>query len=94
MAAPAYRLPIDPIAPGEHDASWPGWNNDNMRIITQMPVRALITSPARCGTTDSRTIALAGKDVCGSAQTGSGKTAAFLLPTLERLLFRPRTTAA
>jgi ATP-dependent RNA helicase DDX27 len=35
-------------------------------------------------------IALLGKDVVGSAVTGSGKTAAFLLPILERLLYRPR----
>ena len=34
-------------------------------------------------------LALAGRDVCGSAVTGSGKTAAFLLPSLERLLHRP-----
>jgi ATP-dependent helicase YprA (DUF1998 family) len=33
-------------------------------------------------------IALAGRDVCASAVTGSGKTAAFVLPFLERLLFR------
>jgi ATP-dependent RNA helicase DDX27 len=30
---------------------------------------------------------LAGHDVCGSAVTGSGKTAAYLLPVLERLLY-------
>lgn len=35
-------------------------------------------------------VALQGLDVVGSAVTGSGKTAAFLLPILERLIFRPR----
>ena len=33
-------------------------------------------------------IALAGRDVCASAVTGSGKTAAFLLPVMERILQR------
>ncbi|KAJ3330108.1 nucleolar DEAD-box protein required for synthesis of 60S ribosomal subunit, partial [Kappamyces sp. JEL0680] len=42
----------------------------------------------------SRTIPLAlqGRDICGSAVTGSGKTAAFIIPILERLLFRPKST--
>ncbi|RAL16699.1 putative ATP-dependent RNA helicase DRS1 [Aspergillus homomorphus CBS 101889] len=35
-------------------------------------------------------VALMGKDIVGSAVTGSGKTAAFVVPILERLLFRPR----
>ncbi|KAG6519460.1 hypothetical protein ZIOFF_022954 [Zingiber officinale] len=35
-------------------------------------------------------LALTGRDICGSAITGSGKTAAFSLPVLERLLFRPK----
>mmetsp|Transcript_27228 Transcript_27228/g.48128 ORF Transcript_27228/g.48128 Transcript_27228/m.48128 type:complete len:872 (+) Transcript_27228:74-2689(+) len=34
-------------------------------------------------------VALAGRDICASAVTGSGKTAAFVLPILERLLYRP-----
>ncbi|KAF8078602.1 DEAD-domain-containing protein [Lyophyllum atratum] len=35
-------------------------------------------------------IALLGKDVVGGAVTGSGKTAAFIIPTLERLLYREK----
>ncbi|CAI2172882.1 16210_t:CDS:10 [Funneliformis geosporum] len=38
-------------------------------------------------------IALMGKDICGGAITGSGKTIAFLVPIIERLLYRPRQTA-
>ncbi|TYK19629.1 DEAD-box ATP-dependent RNA helicase 28 isoform X1 [Cucumis melo var. makuwa] len=39
-------------------------------------------------------LALTGRDICGSAITGSGKTAAFSLPTLERLLYRPKRDRA
>nr|POE86613.1 atp-dependent rna helicase drs1 [Quercus suber] len=38
-------------------------------------------------------VALEGKDVVGGAVTGSGKTAAFMIPILERLLYRPRRVA-
>lgn len=38
-------------------------------------------------------IALMGRDLCACATTGSGKTAAFMLPVLERLLFRPKKVA-
>ena len=34
-------------------------------------------------------IALAGKDVAGQAQTGTGKTAAFLITVFTRLLKHP-----
>jgi ATP-dependent RNA helicase DDX27 len=39
-------------------------------------------------------LALQGRDICGSAVTGSGKTAAFMIPILERLLFRPKSIPA
>lgn len=35
-------------------------------------------------------VALLGKDVVGNAVTGSGKTAAFIIPMIERLLYRER----
>jgi ATP-dependent RNA helicase RhlE len=36
--------------------------------------------------------ALTGRDILGSAETGTGKTAAFLLPLLQRLINTPRTS--
>jgi len=35
-------------------------------------------------------VGLMGKDVVGNAVTGSGKTAAFIIPMIERLLYRGR----
>ena len=37
-------------------------------------------------------VALLGKDIVGSAQTGSGKTAAFMLPIIHKLLISDRRT--
>src|SRR2546426_11849587 len=37
-------------------------------------------------------LALEGRDLIGSAQTGTGKTAAFMLPILQRLAPGPRNT--
>jgi ATP-dependent RNA helicase DDX27 len=33
-------------------------------------------------------VGLTGRDICGAAETGSGKTAAFLIPVIERLLHK------
>ncbi|XP_071959384.1 probable ATP-dependent RNA helicase DDX27 [Antedon mediterranea] len=35
-------------------------------------------------------VALLGKDICACAATGTGKTGAFMLPVLERLLYKPK----
>ena len=63
--------------------------------------RALLRAVAAAGFSNPTPIqakviplALEGRDVCASAVTGSGKTAAFLLPCLERLIFRPRDESA
>ncbi|XP_022075669.2 probable ATP-dependent RNA helicase DDX27 isoform X2 [Acanthochromis polyacanthus] len=37
-------------------------------------------------------VGLLGRDLCACAATGTGKTAAFMLPVLERLVFKPRTS--
>ncbi len=37
-------------------------------------------------------LGLSGRDIVGTAQTGTGKTAAFVLPILQRLLTQPATT--
>ena len=38
--------------------------------------------------------ALSGNDVLAGAQTGTGKTAAFVLPIIHRLLQNPRSTSS
>ncbi|BES94645.1 ATP-dependent RNA helicase [Nesidiocoris tenuis] len=47
-------------------------------------------TPIQCATVPP---ALAGRDICGCAPTGTGKTAAYMLPTLERLIYRPSGTS-
>src|SRR3989338_7985421 len=48
------------------------------KFVTPTPIQAAAIGPA-----------LEGRDILGTAQTGTGKTLAFLLPILNRLLARP-----
>ncbi|MBI3942264.1 MAG: DEAD/DEAH box helicase [Chloroflexi bacterium] len=50
--------------------------------VTPTPIQVAAIPPA-----------MAGKDIIGTAQTGTGKTAAFVLPILHRLLVGPRRPA-
>lgn len=74
-------------APTEHHASFLTMNLSrpihkalaNLGFTSPTPIQAA-TIP----------VALLGKDVVGNAVTGSGKTAAFTIPMLERLLYRQK----
>jgi len=55
---------------------------EEMKFVHPTPIQAA-TIP----------VALLGRDICGCAATGTGKTAAYMLPVLERLLYRPVATA-
>ncbi|XP_045473248.1 probable ATP-dependent RNA helicase DDX27 [Harmonia axyridis] len=77
-------------------------NNDEYTSFQQMnlsrPLLKAITDMKFIHPTPIQTnaipIALLGRDICGCAATGTGKTAAYMLPTLERLLYRPAGSAA
>uniref|UniRef100_A0A1Y1LMS4 RNA helicase n=1 Tax=Photinus pyralis TaxID=7054 RepID=A0A1Y1LMS4_PHOPY len=60
-----------------------------MKAITQM--KFIHPTPIQAATIP---VALLGRDIYGCAATGTGKTAAYMLPTLERLLFRPKNDMA
>jgi ATP-dependent RNA helicase RhlB len=71
-------------------------------VLTEVPFSSLGLDPrlveslnrigfSHCTPIQAKTLplALAGRDVAGQAQTGTGKTAAFLLATMDRLLKQP-----
>ena len=57
-------------------------NLANMGYVTPSPIQDQAIAPA-----------LSGRDIIGIASTGTGKTAAFALPVLERLITDPDSTA-
>lgn len=85
------------FAPDEPDASSQSKKGSSNSFQNMSLSRPILRGLASVGFSEptpiqSKTIPLAllGKDVVGGAVTGSGKTAAFIIPILERLLYRPK----
>jgi ATP-dependent RNA helicase RhlE len=81
--------------PNRHDASHPKGESGSFEDLPLHPklrrgiqeIGYTVPTPIQRGTIPH---AVLGRDIIGTAQTGTGKTAAFLLPILERLLDDPR----
>ena len=77
----------DDLGPSEKHDSFVGMN-------LSRPILKALTSQGFATPTPIQSatipVALLGKDVVGNAVTGSGKTAAFIIPMIERLLYRER----
>ncbi|KAH8879134.1 DEAD-domain-containing protein [Thozetella sp. PMI_491] len=85
----AFFAPEEQEKPGKKD----GASSFQGMSLSRPILRGLATvSFAKPTPIQAKTIpiALMGKDVVGGAVTGSGKTAAFVVPILERLLYRPK----
>lgn len=85
----AFFAPEEKVQPGKQ-----GGKSSFQVMSLSRPILRGLTSVGFSKPTpiQSKTIpiALEGKDVVGGAVTGSGKTAAFVVPILERLLYRPK----
>ncbi len=91
----AFFAPDEPVANPSQPAKGKGKSSASFQFMSLS--RPVLKGLASVGFSEptpiqAKTIpvALLGKDVVGGAVTGSGKTAAFLVPILERLLYRPR----
>ena len=81
----AYFAPIEDTQPDIQGFESMALSRHILRALTAMNFREPTQIQAR-----TIPIALQGKDIVGSAVTGSGKTAAFMIPVLERLSYRSR----
>ncbi|CED85271.1 dead-domain-containing protein [Phaffia rhodozyma] len=92
IARKAAFFSEDPTAPA------PNSSKKSSTTFAQMSLsRPLLRNITALGFTNPTPIqnraiplALLGRDILGSAETGSGKTAAFMIPVLERLIYRDK----
>ena len=73
--------------PAESHASFLSMNLSRPLLKAIATLGFTIPTPIQAATIP---VALIGKDIVGNAVTGSGKTAAFMIPMLERLLYREK----
>lgn len=82
--------PSDEAPPPDRPAKGASFEELPLHSKLQRGVREIgyrVPTPIQKGTIPH---AVSGRDIVGTAQTGTGKTAAFLLPVLERLLEEPK----
>jgi len=77
----------DDVGPSEKHESFLGMNLSRPILKALTSLGFATPTPIQAATIP---VALLGKDVVGNAVTGSGKTAAFIIPMIERLLYRER----
>jgi ATP-dependent RNA helicase DDX27 len=77
----------DDVGPFEKHDSFLGMNLSRPILKALTSLAFTTPTPIQAATIP---VALLGKDVVGNAVTGSGKTAAFIIPMIERLLYRER----
>jgi ATP-dependent RNA helicase DDX27 len=82
-----YFESLDPSAPEDNNASFLTMNLSRPIVKAVAALGFQKPTPIQAATIP---VALLGKDVVGNAVTGSGKTAAFTIPMLERLLYRDK----
>ncbi|KKY32038.1 putative atp-dependent rna helicase drs1 [Diaporthe ampelina] len=85
----AFFAPEEKVRPGKKDTAGPFTAMSLSRPILRGLAAVGFSSPTPIQS-KAIPIALMGKDLVGGAATGSGKTAAFIVPILERLLYRPK----
>lgn len=85
----AFFAPEEKAKPGKKDTAGPFTSMSLSRPILRGLAAVGFSNPTPIQS-KAIPIALMGKDLVGGAATGSGKTAAFIVPILERLLYRPK----